>query len=86
MFLIRLFMRLFFSWQYVLVIRSEGAVKIRRAKYRRDGWSVSSYRKKTGHTLQPQGDIHPSGYYVEWLPLTPPMRAVYHKMPPQGTK
>lgn len=86
MFLIRLLMRLCFSWQYVLVIRYDGAVKIRRAKYRDNGWSVRTYRTKTGHTLQPQGDIHPLGHYVEWLPLTPPMRAIYNKMPPQGTK
>lgn len=79
MFLIRLFMQLCFSWQYVLIIRHDSAVKIRRAKYRRNGWSVKSYRAKTGHTLRSQGDIHPSGHYVGWLPVTPPMRAVYHR-------
>lgn len=81
MFLIRLLMRLWFSWQYVLVIRHDGKVLIRRAKYRCNGWSVKSYCQKVGHTLDPQGKVYPSGHYVSWLPLTPPMRAVYHKMP-----
>ena len=81
MFLIRLLMRLCFSWQYVLIIHYDGKVKIRRAKSRCNGWSVKSYRQKTGHVLKPQGDVHPSGHLVEWLPLTPPMRAIYHKMP-----
>lgn len=86
MFLIRLLMRLCFSWQYVLIIRYDGAVKIRRAKYRSDWWRVGTYRKKTAHTLQPQGVILPYGHYVGWLPLTPPMRAVYHQVRLGGAK
>ncbi len=78
MFLIRLLMRLCFSWQYVLIIHHDGKVKIRRAKYRCNGWSVRSYRKTAGHALRSQGAIDPKGY-AEWLPLTPPMRAIYHR-------
>lgn len=83
MFLIRLLMRLCFSWQYVLYCRYDGSTEVLRAVYTHNivkaDWSTKIPHTKCLYKLYPGGMITEQGNTVgAWLPLTAPMHAVYN--------